>query len=129
MKNPKTTIAGIIIAIVLALLGIFQPVLTGAPADYYTLIPAAAIAIVGILQKDIGSWQTTIWGSIGGALIAGAQAFQADHSSIWPMILAMVTIIGGSLTKDHNKGQTTPVVTSTGSGSGSLGGDPPKISS
>lgn len=106
MKNSKTTIAGLVVAILLAAWGVFQPALTGGDADYKLLIPAAIIAIVGVLQKDLGNWKTTIVGIVLSAVLAGASAYQTDPNQ-WALVIgAVLSAVGGSLTKDHDKDNT-----------------------
>lgn len=113
MKNQKTTIAGIIVAVLLAAWGVLQPAITGGNADYKVLIPAVIIAIIAVLQKDLGNWKTTTIGIILAAVMAGASAYQSDPNA-WAFIIgSALTAIGGSLTKDHDK-DGTPTVKTTG---------------
>ncbi|MGH2642303.1 MAG: hypothetical protein ACRDE2_00015 [Chitinophagaceae bacterium] len=103
MKNIKTTIFGIVIAVLLALWGILQPELLGKGIDWKVFIPAGVIVIVGIVQKDLGSWKTTTIGIISAALLAGASSYQSGGNH-WTLIIgAMLTAIGGSLIKDVDK--------------------------
>lgn len=100
MKNMKSTIFGVVIAILVALFGLLQPAISGGTIDYKMLIPAAVIAIVGIVQKDLGSWHTTTIGIISAALLAGASTYQSGHHDWAYIIGAVLAAIGGSLTKD-----------------------------
>lgn len=105
MKNSKTTLLGLIVACLLAAWGIFQPALTGGQVDLKVLIPAAVIAVVAILQKDTGNWKTTTVGIILSAIVAAASAYQQDPNQWFLVIGAVLSAVGGSLTKDHDKNQ------------------------
>lgn len=100
MKNTKSTIFGIVVAILVALFGLLQPELTGGAIDLKLLIPAAVIAIIGIVQKDLGSWHTTTVGIIASALMAGASTYQAGHHGWLVVIGSVLAAVGGSLAKD-----------------------------
>lgn len=100
MKNAKTTIIGISVAILLAVWGVFQPAITGGHMDLVVLIPSAVIAVVGILDKDLGSWKTTTISIILSALGAGATTY-LSHPMQWVVVIgAMLTAIGGALMPD-----------------------------
>jgi hypothetical protein len=102
MKNSKTTILGLVVGALLAAWAVLQPAITGGAIDYKILIPAVAIAIVGFLQKDSGSWKTTTVGIVLAALAAGAAAYQSDPNQ-WALVIgAILSAVGGALTKDHD---------------------------
>lgn len=105
----KTTIIGLVVSCLLAAWGVFQPALTGGEVDWKMLIPAAVIAIVAVLQKDSGNWKTTTVGIVLAALAAGASAYQTDPNA-WALVIgAVLSAIGGSLTKDHDKDGTPAI--------------------
>lgn len=111
-SNKNTTIAGLVIGVLLAAWGVLQPAITGGNVDWKVIIPAIVIAVVMYIQKDSGSWQTTLVGAIFAALIAGASAYQTDPTS-WMMVVgAIFSSVGSSLMKDHNK-TDTPAITTT----------------
>lgn len=104
MKNIKTTIIGLAASMSLAAWGVFQPAITGGKMDLKLLIPAAVIAVIGVLQKDLGSWKTTTVGMVLAAVLAGTGSYQTDPNQ-WALVIGSVlTSIGASLTKDfdHN---------------------------
>lgn len=104
MKNIKTTIIGLVVAVLLAGWGVFQPAITGGKVDLKILIPAGIIAIVGVLEKDLGSWKTTTVGIILSALAAAASTYQSSPGQ-WVLIIgAVLGVIGASLTKDKTPG-------------------------
>lgn len=109
MKNGKTTLIGLIVAVILAAWGVFQPALTGGDVDLKVLIPAAVIAVVAVLQKDTGNWKTTFVGILLAALAAGASAYQAEPNQWIFVIGAVLSAIGGSLTKDHDQDTSTTI--------------------
>lgn len=95
--------AGLIVSVLLAIWGIFQPAITGGDVDYKVLIPAAVIAVVAVLQKDNGNWKTTTVGILLSAVLAGASAYQSDPNA-WTLIIgAVLSSVGASLSKDHDK--------------------------
>lgn len=109
MKNSKSTIIGIVVAILLAAWGIFQPALTGGKMDLKILIPAVIIAIVGILEKDLGSWKTTSIGIILASVVAAAGAYQS-HPNQWVTVIgAILTTVGFYLVPDKNSSDNLPV--------------------
>jgi prepilin signal peptidase PulO-like enzyme (type II secretory pathway) len=81
-----TALVGLVSAIFMAL----APMLALHKFEWWVLIPAAAVAASGFLQKEQGAWQTTM----GGILVSGVLSVLTTISNPNPDWLTLLITVG-----------------------------------
>ena len=103
MTSKKTTTIGLILGLITVLWGALQPMLDSGTKDLKVIIPALVIAGVLYLEKEGGSWETTLVFSILAALGAGASVLIQNSTASWIAVLgAAVVAFAGKLMADHS---------------------------